>query len=46
MRVTTAANVQWQALSLPGKLVGDIRAYYHDVPLEEKQFCPDDGRDV
>ena len=40
MRVTTAANVQWEALSLPGKLVGDMRAYYHDVPLEKNNFVP------
>jgi quercetin dioxygenase-like cupin family protein len=35
MRVTTAAGAQWQEVSLPGKIVGDIRLYHHDVPREE-----------
>lgn len=35
MRVTTTDSTQWQEVSLPGKIVGDIRLYYHDVPREE-----------
>jgi quercetin dioxygenase-like cupin family protein len=40
MRVTTAAGAHWQEVSLPGKIVGDIRVYYHDVPREETDLVP------
>ena len=35
MRVTKAAIAQWQEVSLPGKVDGDMRVQYHDVPPEE-----------
>jgi quercetin dioxygenase-like cupin family protein len=40
MRVTTAANAQWQEISLPGKIAGNIRMYYHDVPRDETDMVP------
>lgn len=35
MRVTRSAEAKWQQISLPGKIVGEIRVYFHDIPREE-----------
>ena len=35
MRVTTSAGAKWQQVSLPDKIVGEIRVYFHDIPREE-----------
>lgn len=35
MRVTTSVGAKWQQVSLPGKITGEIRVYFHDIPREE-----------